>query len=99
MLAIIPARGGSKGLPRKNIKKLLGKTLIAYTVEAAICSKKISEVIISTDDEEIAKIAVDFGANCPFMRPSELATDSALAVDAYIYTIERLMKERERETN
>ena len=97
MLAIIPARGGSKGLPRKNIKELLGKPLIVYTVEAAICSKEISEVIISTDDEEIAKIAVDFGATCPFMRPSELATDSALAVDAYIYTIERLKKERERE--
>lgn len=94
MLAIIPARSGSKGLPGKNIKELLGKPLIAYSVEAALCSKAITEVVVSTDDKEIADIAVKFGANCPFLRPPELATDSALAVDAYIYTIERLMKER-----
>jgi len=94
MLAIIPARSGSKGLPGKNIKELLGKPLIAYSVESALRSEAITEVVVSTDDEKIADIAVKFGANCPFLRPPELATDSALAVDAYIYTIERLMKER-----
>jgi len=94
MLAIIPARSGSKGLPGKNIRELLGKPLIAYSVEAALRSETITEVIVSTDDEKIADIAVKFGANCPFLRPPELATDSSLAVDAYIYTIERLMKER-----
>ena len=93
MLAIIPARSGSKGLLGKNIKKLLGKPLIAYTVEAALQSKEITEVIISTDDEEIASIAVEFGAKCPFLRPSELATDSSIAADSYIYTIDRLMKD------
>lgn len=99
MLAIIPARSGSKGLPGKNIRELFGKPLIAYSVEAALRSEAITEVVISTDDEIIADIAVKFGANCPFLRPPELATDSSLAVDAYIYTIERLMKERSTTIN
>jgi len=90
MIAIIPARGGSKGLPGKNIKNLLGKPLIAYTIEAALKSKYITDVIISTDDKEIRDIAVSLGALCPFLRPKELASDTALAVDNYIYTIEKL---------
>ena len=94
MLAIIPARGGSKGLPGKNVKFLLGKPLIAYAVENALASKYISEVIVSTDDKEIANVAVHYGAVNPFMRPHELATDSALAVDTFIYTIERLNESR-----
>ena len=93
MIAIIPARGGSKGLPGKNVRLLNGKPLIAYTVDAALSAKNIDRVIISTDDEEIAKIAVQYGAELPFMRPSELASDTALAVDNYIYTIGRLEKE------
>lgn len=93
MIAIIPARGGSKGLPGKNVKNLLGKPMIAYTIEAAKKSKYISDVIISTDDHEIADIAVTFGAICPFIRPSELASDSAMAVDNYIFTIEKLNSE------
>ncbi|XDD51524.1 acylneuraminate cytidylyltransferase family protein [Leptospira sp. WS92.C1] len=93
MLAIIPARGGSKGLPGKNIRPLLGKALIGYTVEAAKKAKEVTKVIISTDDEEIAKVAVSFGAELPFMRPAELATDTALGVDNYIYTIDRLERE------
>lgn len=93
MLAIIPARGGSKGLPGKNIRLLNGKPLIAYTVEAALKAKHIDRVIISTDDEEIASIAVKYGAELPFMRPAELASDTAMAIDNYIYTIGRLEKE------
>ncbi len=93
MIAIIPARGGSKGLPGKNIKPMNGKPLIAYTIEAALKAKSIDRVIISTDDEEIAKTAVQYGAELPFMRPAELASDKAMAIDNYIYTINRLEKE------
>ena len=93
MLAIIPARGGSKGLPGKNIKLLQGKPLIAHTIEQAIKAKNISKVIVSTDDNKIAEIALRHGAKVPFMRPRYLATDTALSVDSYIYTIERLKKE------
>lgn len=93
MIAIIPARGGSKGLPGKNIRLLNGKPLIAYAIEAALKAKHIDRVIISTDDEEIARVAVQYGAELPFMRPEELASDTAMAVDNYIYTIGRLEKE------
>jgi N-acylneuraminate cytidylyltransferase/CMP-N,N'-diacetyllegionaminic acid synthase len=88
--AIIPARGGSKGLPRKNILELAGKPLIAWTIEAALNSKYISEVIVSTDDEEIAEFSRKYGAQIPFMRPKELATDDSIAIDTYLYTIEKL---------
>lgn len=93
MIAIIPARGGSKGLPGKNIKEMCGKPLIAYTIEVALKSKSIDHVILSTDDEEIATVAKKYGAEVPFMRPAELASDTAMAVDNYIYTIGRLEKE------
>lgn len=88
--AIIPARGGSKGLPRKNILKLAGKPMIAWTIEAALNSKYISDVIVSTDDEEIAEISRKYGAQIPFMRPKELATDDSIAIDTYLYTVEKL---------
>lgn len=90
MLAIIPARGGSKGLPGKNIKDLLGKPLLAYTVEAAREAKGISQVLISTDDKEIAEVATRFGAECPFMRPAELATDTAKSIDTYLFTVGKM---------
>lgn len=93
MIAIIPARGGSKGLPGKNIRLLNGKPLIAYTIEAALQAKHIDRVLISTDDEEIARVAVKYGAELPFMRPTELASDTAMAIDNYIYTINRLERE------
>lgn len=93
MIALIPARGGSKGLPGKNIRPLNGKPLIAYAVEEALKAKHIDRVIISTDDEEIARVAVEYGAELPFMRPEELASDTAMAVDNYIYTIGRLEEE------
>ncbi|WP_026838094.1 cytidylyltransferase domain-containing protein [Gillisia sp. JM1] len=93
MIAIIPARGGSKGVPGKNIKELGGKPLIAYTIEAALKSKHITRVILSTDNLEIAKVGRLYGAEVPFMRPSHLASDTAKAIDAYKYTYERLEKE------
>lgn len=93
MLAIIPARGESKGLPGKNMKKMLGKPLIAYTVEAAKKSKYIDDILISTDSPKIVELAVNLGAICPFMRPDELAADSSLVIDTYIYTIDRLERE------
>lgn len=93
MIAIVPARGGSKGLPGKNIKDLCGKPMIAYTIEEALKSKYITEVIISTDCKEIEEIAIKYGAKSPFLRPSFLASDTALAIDNYIYTIDRLNKD------
>lgn len=92
MIAIIPARGGSKGLPGKNIKLLNGLPLIAHSILAAKNSKHINKVVISTDSEEIAEICKKYGAEVPFLRPAELATDTALAIDNYIYTIEELQK-------
>jgi CMP-N,N'-diacetyllegionaminic acid synthase len=90
MIALIPARGGSKGILDKNIKEILGKPLIAYTIECALASKEIERVICSTDSEAIANIAVKYGAEVPFMRPARLASDNAQAIDTYIYTIEKL---------
>ena len=75
--AFIFARGGSKGLPNKNIKILNGKPLIAWSIEHAKLVKRVDRVIVSTDSEEIARIAIEYGAEVPFMRPSELATDNS----------------------
>lgn len=90
MLAIIPSRGGSKGLPGKNIKSLCDKPLIAYTIEAAQAARSIDRLILSTDDDEIAEVAQKFGVEIPFMRPAHLAQDDSLAIDNYIYTVDRL---------
>ncbi len=76
-LCIIPARGGSKRIPRKNIKAFNGKPMIVYSIEAAIKSQCFDRVIVSTDDQEISKIAIEQGAEVPFMRPEELANDHA----------------------
>ena len=90
ILAVIPARGGSKGIPHKNIINFCGKPLISYTIEAALGSKYIDYVIVSTDDEEIAKVSIECGAEVPFMRPVELATDTSKTIDSVIYTIRML---------
>lgn len=76
-IAIIPARGGSKGIPEKNIKSLNDKPLIHYTIEAALESSEINEVIVSTDDEKISDVAANAGAKIPFRRPAELAEDES----------------------
>ncbi len=90
ILAIIPARGGSKGIPHKNIIDLCGKPLINYTIEAALGSKYIDYVIVSTDDQEIAKVARYCGAEIPFMRPAEFADDTSKTIDAVLYTVSEL---------
>lgn len=94
ILALILARGGSKGIPGKNIKKLSGKPLISYTIEAAKKSKYINKIIVSTDDEEIASVALDYGAEVPFIRPDKLATDTAGSNDAIIHALD-FLKEKE----
>lgn len=83
--AIIPARGGSKGLPKKNIKLLDGKPLIAYTIEEAKKSQYIVDVYVSTDDKAIADIAIEYGAKVPYMRPDELSSDSSPTIDAILH--------------
>lgn len=95
MIAIIPARGGSKGVKGKNIREICGKPLIAYTIEAARKAKGIERVIVSTDSEEIATVAKKYGAEVPFFRPKELAQDDSLAKDVYIHAIEYLQKKSE----
>jgi N-acylneuraminate cytidylyltransferase len=77
VVALIPARGGSKGVPRKNIRPLAGKPLIAYAIETARASQLIERVVVSTDDAEIADVARRYGADVPFMRPAELARDDS----------------------
>ena len=90
VLAIIPARGGSKGLPGKNIRQLGGKPLIAWTIDASINSPKIAKTIVSTDCEKIASISEMFGADVPFMRPPELGTDNATTADVIHHAIDFL---------
>jgi len=87
-LCVVPARGGSKRLKRKNVRELAGKPLLAYTVEAALQSSVFSDVIVSTEDDEIAAIAEDYGATVPFTRPAELASDTAQVVDVLNHVIE-----------
>lgn len=93
MIAIIPARGGSKGVPHKNIRELGGMPLIAHTIRAALEAECIERIIVTTDDEEIAKVAREYGAEVPFMRPEYLASDTAVAPDVYIHAVEYMMKE------
>jgi CMP-N,N'-diacetyllegionaminic acid synthase len=86
-LGIIPARGGSKRLPNKNIKKLINKPLIAYTIEAAKDCPYIDELMVTTDSMKIKKIAEKYGVNVPFLRPKHLATDTASSFDTVKHTI------------
>jgi len=87
VLAIIPARGGSKRLPGKNILDLNGKPLIAWTIEAAKKSINIDKLIVSTDDNNIANISKRYGAEVPFMRPKELSSDTASSIDVILHAI------------
>lgn len=95
MLAIIPARAGSKGVLGKNLRKLGNKPLIVHTIEAAIDSKKINRIIVSTDSEAIAKIAIERGAEVPFLRPKELSKDDSMLFDTFNYVLNRLNLESE----
>ena len=87
-LCVIPARGGSKRIPRKNIKHFLGKPIIAYSIQAALDSGCFDKVIVSTDDEEIASIALEYGAETPFIRPEELSNDYAGTLPVVKHAIE-----------
>lgn len=90
ILALIPARGGSKGIPKKNIIDLCGKPLIAWTIEAAKEAHCFEAIIVSTDSEEIAQVARDWGAEIPFMRPAEFATDTASGESVSRHAIDKL---------
>ncbi len=87
VLALIPARGGSKGLPRKNVLPLAGKPLIAWSIEAAKGSKYIDKCIVSTDDNEIARVAKSLGCEVPFIRPNYLALDETSSIDVIIHAL------------
>jgi N-acylneuraminate cytidylyltransferase len=92
-LCIIPARGGSKRIPRKNIKSFCGKPIIAYSIEAALKSNLFDEVMVSTDDEEIAAIAIQYGAKVPFMRSTKNADDYAGTVDVLLEVLTEYEKQ------
>jgi len=92
VVCIIPARGGSKRIPRKNIKSFCSRPLISYSIEVALKSGVFDRVIVSTEDEEIAKIAKEWGAEVPFMRPHKLADDHSSSGDAIEYTQKRLLE-------
>ena len=93
--AFIPARGGSKGVKRKNIRNLAGKPLIYYTIAAALESKYIDRVIVSTEDEEIAEISKRFGAEVPALRPRELAEDKTTTLDVVLYGVHAFLASKE----
>ena len=96
ILAIIQARGGSKGIPKKNIYPINGFPLISYSIVAAKRSQLITDIVVSTDSDDIANIAVKYGASVPFMRPQNLAGDKVLSVDSLLHAAvetEKIFKE------
>lgn len=95
IIGIIPARGGSKGIPRKNIKLLNNVPLIVYTIREALKCKMLNDVVVTTDDEEIRQIAIENGGKAPFLRPKELAQDTSLAIP----TIKHALLEMEKIEN
>lgn len=90
VLGIVPARGNSKGIPRKNLRLLLGRPLISYTLDAALESDALKRLIVSTDDPEIAAVAEDHGVEVPFKRPSELARDETPQIEVVLHALEVL---------
>lgn len=87
VLAIIPARGGSKGVPHKNVKSLNGKPLIGWTIEESLKSQYIDKLMVSTEDKDIAKISKDFGSEVPFLRPEKLALDSTPGIAPILHAV------------
>ncbi len=90
VLGIIPARGGSKGIPRKNLADVAGKPLIAYSIEAGLRSKNLTRLLVSTEDEEIARVALEYGAAVPFRRPAELSTDQARSLPVVQHAVKAM---------
>lgn len=95
ILALVPARGGSKGIKDKNIIPLQGAPLISYTINSALGSKYIDNTVVTTDSERIASVAMLYGASVPFMRPAELASDSAKTIDSVIHAVDTLAEKGE----
>ncbi len=96
VLAIITARGGSKGIPRKNLALLAGKPLLAYTTEAALAARSLARVVLSTDDDEIAEVGRKLGVDVPFMRPAELSRDDTATLPVLQDVVRRLDEQGER---
>jgi N-acylneuraminate cytidylyltransferase/CMP-N,N'-diacetyllegionaminic acid synthase len=92
ILGIIPARGGSKGIPNKNIRPVYGKPLIAYSIEAGLKSKYIDDIVVSTDSAAIKEVSEKYGAEVPFIRPVELSGDKAGTIDAVLHALDFLEK-------
>ena len=92
VICTICARGGSKGVPRKNVKPLMGKPLIAHTIEQALACPEIERVFVSTDDQEIADVAQQYGAEVPFLRPAEMATSKAPKIPVIEHLVEEVEK-------
>lgn len=92
-IAVIPARGGSKRIPRKNIKEFFGKPMIVWSIEAAISSNLFDQIVVSTDDQEIAKIAESLGANVPFIRPEKISDDFATTTDVIAHAVQWMIEE------
>ena len=97
ILAFIPARGGSKRIPNKNIKLLNGKPLIVYTIEAAKGSNHINRIVVSTDSEEIATIAKQYGAEVPFLRPKEISQSDSTEMQFFEHALNRFEKHEQYE--
>jgi CMP-N-acetylneuraminic acid synthetase len=97
ILAIIPARSGSKGIPDKNIRNFCGKPLIAHAIDAARQAPSVSRIIVDTDSERYAEVAKKHGAEVPFLRPAELATDTAKIIDSVAYLLKKLKSEENYE--
>ena len=95
VLVIIPARGGSKGLPKKNIKNLAGRPMVAWPISAALGCREVDKVVVSTDCEEIAKIANTWGAEVPFLRPDKLSGDNSSSMDVVMHVIEKVEEQRD----
>lgn len=90
ILAVIPARGGSKGVPRKNIRPLAGRPLIGWTIAAAHAATALDRIVVSTEDDEIARVSRDLGAEVPFLRPPELAADESSTLDVLRHVVAEL---------
>lgn len=93
VLGLIPARGGSKGVPRKNVRELGGKPLIGHTIDAALAATRVDRVLVSTEDAEIASVARSLGADVPFLRPDSLAEDATPMLPVLVHAIESLSAE------
>ncbi len=91
ILGLIPARGGSQRIPRKNVLPMAGKPLIAWTIDAALDANSLNRIIVSTDDTEIAEISRRHGADVPFLRPPEIASDTASGLDVMLHTLRTLL--------